>query len=404
MRIALVNKFLGARGGDTTCVHLLRGWLAGRGHEVFPFGTRAGLEERGALGRFPDADLFPDPLPADGWSPGRLGALYRPSAGAALERLIERRAPDVVHLHNIHYHLSGAVIAGARARRVPVVWTLHDLNLFCPNVSGSREGRPCLECHVGRYHRCVAFDCRGSLAASAAAAAEAYLMRGLGLWGDVARFIAPSLFTRLLLELHGVEAARVALVEPGLDLDTFAGAPRGGGGFLYAGRLAPEKGVDVLVRAVGRLPGARLAIAGDGPRRPDLERLAWNVAPGRVRFLGRLSRPEVARAMAEADAVVLPSVCLEVAPFSLLEAAAAARPVVASQVGGVPEWVEDGGTGLLAPPGESEPLAAALAEIDERPARAREMGQEARARARRRFDPGLHCDKLERVYADALAA
>lgn len=398
MRVALVNKFLDARGGDTTCVHLLRGWLEARGHDVYPFGTRNGP------GLFPDSDLFPEPLPADGPLLRRAAALYRPQAGAALERLIERRAPDVVHLHNIHYHLGGAVVAAARSRRVPVVWTLHDVNLFCPSATGSRGGRPCLECHVGRFHRCLRFNCRGSIAASAAATAEAYLFDLLGLRRDVARFVAPARFTRLLLEIGGVEPARIALVEPGLDLEPFAADPVGGGGFLYAGRLSPEKGTDVLLRALALLPGARLSIAGEGPARAALEALAGEIAPGRVRFLGRLGRPEVARALARSDALVLPSVCLEVAPFVLLEAAAAARPAVASRVGGVPEWIEEGETGLLVQAGEPEPLAEALASIVERPERAREMGRRAREAARRRFDPERHCDSLERVYADALAS
>ncbi len=403
LRIVIASKFLDARGGDTTCVHLLREWLDARGHAVFPFGTRAGLPPAAGNG-FPDLDLFPDSLPADGGAARRAAALYRPQAAARLGLLLQRRSPDLVHLHNIHYQLTGSVIAAARARHLPVVWTLHDVNLFCPNVSGSRAGKPCLECHVGRFHSCVRLNCRGSLAASAAAAAEAYLLRGLGLWGQVTRFIAPSRFTRLLLELSGVEEERIALLEPGVDVQTFAHEPTGGDGLLYAGRLAPEKGVDVLLRALARVPQARLTIAGDGPERAALEALAERLAPGRVRFAGFLPRRELALALSRADALVLPSVCLEVAPFALLEAAAAGRPVVASRVGGVPEWVEEEATGLLTPAGEEEPLASALAEILAQRARAGRMGAEARERARVRFDPQRHCDSLERVYRDAVGA
>jgi len=422
MRVELVNKFLDDRGGDTTAVHLLRGWLQERGHEVFLFGTwpptppgasgTAGMTaaadrpHAGAAsgaGEFPDADLFPAPLPPNGAPLSRAAALYRISAGAALARAVERRRPDVLHFHNIHYHLSGAIVAAARQHGVPVVWTLHDVNLFCPNISGCRDGRPCMECHVSRFHRCVAFNCRGDLAASVAAAAEAYLFRALGLWRDIARFIAPSRFTRLLLETHGVGPERVALVEPALDLARFAAPPEGGGGFLYLGRLSPEKGVEVLIEAVGRLPRTRLQVAGDGPLRPALERLAEERAPGRVKFLGRLSREEAARALACCEALVLPSVCLEVAPLALLEAAAAARAVVASRVGGVPEWVDDGETGLLVPCAEVEPLAEALAALADSPQRARRLGEQARERARRRYDPAVHCDTLEGVYRRAAA-
>jgi glycosyltransferase involved in cell wall biosynthesis len=404
MRIALVNKFLDQRGGDTTSAHLARGWLEARGHEVFPFGTRPEAEGGRASDGYADADLFPPALDIRGPLAGRLGVLYRPSAGRAFAALLERRRPHLVHLHNIHYHLGGSVIAAAAERRLPVVWTLHDLNLFCPNVCGFRAGAPCLECHAGRYHRCVAFNCRGSLPASAAAAAEAYLLRGLGLWRQVTRFVAPSRFTQLLLETHGLEPGRIARVEPGLDLETFAAPPRGGAGLLYVGRLAPEKGIEILLAALQRLPGARLRIAGDGPLRTPLERQAARLAPGRVEFLGFLDRRGVAAALASADALVLPSLAMEVAPFALLEAAAAGVPAVASGVGGVPEWVADGETGWLAPPGDAAALAETLAEALGQPRRARNAGARAREIARARFDPGLHCDRLERLYADAAAA
>ncbi|MEE9217594.1 MAG: glycosyltransferase [Acidobacteriota bacterium] len=404
MRIVLVNKFLDNRGGDTTSVGLLRGWLEARGHEVLLFGTRPGTPStNGSWAASPDADLFPPPLPSGGAVPARWAALYRRGAGAALERLIERRAPDLIHLHNIHYHLSGAVVAAARSRGVPVVWTLHDVNLFCPNVCGSRDGRPCLECHVARFHRCVAFNCRGSLPASLGAAAEAYLFRALGLWREIDGFICPSRFTRTLLEAHGVEAERIHVLEPALDLERFASPPEGGGGFLYVGRLAREKGVDVLIRAAGLVPQIRLRIAGDGPERASLERLATGAAPDRVRFLGQLPRPRIAGALAACDALVLPSVCMEVAPLAVLEAGAAARPAVASQVGGIPEWVEDGITGVLVPPGETEALAAALAALAAAPARARALGECARARVRERCQVAPHCDKLEGIYARVAA-
>jgi glycosyltransferase involved in cell wall biosynthesis len=409
MRVAMVNKFLEPRGGDTTSVHLARRWLEARGHEVFPFGTlpagNGGRPDHGSVdGGWIDADLFPVPLDPGGPLAGRFGVVYRPSAGRAFGALLARRRPDLVHLHNIHYHLGGAVIAAAGERRLPVVWTLHDLNLFCPNVCGFRAGAPCLECHAGRYHRCVSLNCRGSLAASAAAAAEAYLLRGLGLWRQVARFVAPSRFTQLLLEAHGVGAERIAHVEPGLDVETFAAPPRGGAGLLYVGRLAREKGIEVLLQALRALPGARLRIAGDGPLRADLERLAGERAPGRVEFLGLLERRGVAAALASADALVLPSLAMEIAPFALLEAAAAGVPTAASAVGGVPEWVADGETGWLCPPGDAGALAETLAQMLAQPRRAREAGARAREIARERFDPELHCDRLERLYADAVAA
>jgi glycosyltransferase involved in cell wall biosynthesis len=131
----------------------------------------------------------------------------------------------------------------------------------------------------------------------------------------------------------------------------------------FAGRLGPQKSVDVALEAVAAVPGVTLAIAGDGPDRAALERRARELAlDGRARFLGSLSREGVLRLFRAADASVLSS-SWENFPHTVVEALAVGTPVVATSVGGVPEVVSDGENGLLVPPGDPAALAAAIARL-----------------------------------------
>src|SRR5262249_46233843 len=133
----------------------------------------------------------------------------------------------------------------------------------------------------------------------------------------------------------------VRVIPNGLDADAVPAAASPGEGFLYAGRLSREKGVETLVEAVPRGPGARLSLAGAGPEEEKLRRIAGEAAPGRVEFLGVLTREALLGRVRTSRAVVMPSVWYENAPMSALEALASGVPVVASAIGGLPEIVRD---------------------------------------------------------------
>lgn len=135
----------------------------------------------------------------------------------------------------------------------------------------------------------------------------------------------------------------------------------------FAGRLTEQKDVGTLLAALRRLPGATLALLGDGPERERLERLARELGLGeRTQFLGAGGREDVLRLSRAADAVVLSSTW-ENLPHTVVEALSVGTPVVATSVGGVPEVVEDGVNGLLVPPGDVEALAEALRRVTEEP-------------------------------------
>ncbi|MBW7850269.1 MAG: glycosyltransferase [Rhodospirillales bacterium] len=201
----------------------------------------------------------------------------------------------------------------------------------------------------------------------------------------------------LLRHVPELVAESIEVIHSGMDLrDLSPLPPRNPDGtfrVLFVGRLAPQKGVDVLLRAFAAGSSAwHLDIIGDGPERGRLEGLARQLGlTGRVRWHGALRFEDVVPAYANADAVVAPSIIgpgnrTEGIPNVLMEALACNRPVVASAVSGIPELVIDGHTGLLVPPGEAGAVAAALRRIQADPDHAFAMAAAGRRRVEAEFD------------------
>ncbi|WP_131742776.1 glycosyltransferase [Actinomadura roseirufa] len=414
MRILHINKFLYRRGGAEAYMLDLAALQRAQGDETAFYA----MEHPDNIST-PYAPHFPGHLEMNPLPPGLAGKvrgagrmMWSTGARRGLARVIAGFRPDVAHLHNIYHQLSPSVLAALRDAGVPAVMTLHDYKLVCPSYNMLAGGRPCTACVDGGLRQAVARRCKGgSLAASAAVAAETWLHRRFGAYDHVAAFICPSRFLAGQLTEAGVYGDRLHVVDhfvapaPDTLTDEAAGPVEPGGGaggrLLVAGRLSAEKGVDVAIQAAALLPGVGLDVAGDGPERPALERLAERVAPGQVRFHGRLPRHEVEALLRTADALLVPSRWFENQPMIILEGYGGGVPVVAARLGGIPELVEDGVTGRLVPPDDPAALAEAANVFVTSSSRRHEAGAAARRIAAERFSPERHLLRLEEVYAKA---
>ena len=217
--------------------------------------------------------------------------------------------------------------------------------------------------------------------------------------------IACSNFVRGWLETRGLDGSRLRTIynayaqpaEVGRVTRSEAGADESDLVAFYAGRLCDGKGVEHLVEAAAGMAGVMVLVAGDGPLRADLERQAQR-AGAPVRFLGRIAEPAPFYRLA--DVVVLPS-RMEALPMTLIEAAAFGRPSVATRVGGVPEVVENGESGILLDYGDVKGLRDALEQMKDGAVRER-MGRRALQIWEERFTPERFARGLSEAYSEAL--
>lgn len=327
-------------------------------------------------------------------------AIWSRRAVSHVRETVAKRRVDVVHAHNLFPTLSPAVLTAARDGGAAVAMTLHNYRMMCLPGSFLRDGRICEDCLgrspvAGVRHACY----RDSRPASAVLAASLSLHRGLGSFGAVSRFLAVSGFVRRKHIEGGVEPERILVKPnfvPGQQRRTGPGEA-----FLFLGRLAPEKGLDTVLRAWRHVGAhAQLDVVGDGPIREELERRA---DPERVRFLGAMAPERIPALLRHARALVVPSRWYEAAPRTIVEAYAAGVPVLASDVGALPDSVADGITGRLVTLDDEAAWSTAIRSL-QNDAEAERLGAGAHARWEQEYSPQRGLEDLERCYTEALDA
>ncbi len=319
----------------------------------------------------------------------------------AVGETIAKFKPDVIHLHNSYPSLGPAVQLAAQARHVPLVMTVHNFRLRCPNGYMFTEGKPCYRCEGGLYHNAMLHNCFPSRGQAATYAAALWLHRFvLRVQDKVTLFLTPSRYVSERVLSWGFDPPRVKVVRNFTDIAPHAGSPGSYG--IYVGRLSSEKGLDIMLRALARAGDPPFRIVGDGTVRPALEALARELGLTNTAFVGRVAPQRVSELLEDARYAAMPSLWDEVAGIAALEAMAVGRPLLVTEKGGLPELIENG-EGLLARAGDVEDTAAKVKALMEDDVRWHEMSERALARARAEFTPEAHASQLERAYEHALA-
>jgi glycosyltransferase involved in cell wall biosynthesis len=329
-----------------------------------------------------------------------LSAIYSRRSVRHFASLLDSFRPDLVHIHEVFPLVSPWIVPQSTRRGIPVLMSCVDYRITCPVVTHLRRGEICTSCTKGREYWALLRNCRDNVAESVTVTLYNSLVRKLRLFhGHVSRFIAPSEFTRQWL-LQNTEATpdRVTTISPIVNIPPAPVRDPAAGTYIgFAGRFAPEKGIDVLLAAARQLDiPFRLARNANSLVKIDV--------PSNVDVVITRNHEELEEFYRGARAVVVPSIWFETFGLVGAEAMSHGVPVVASRIGALENLIEDGVDGLLFEPRNPGDLAARLRLLWNDPAMLRSMGQRARAKAVALWAPERHHEKLMQVYREVLAA
>jgi glycosyltransferase involved in cell wall biosynthesis len=403
LRVLIVNTRHFNGGGDSTYAFSLAELLSSEGHDVafFAMQDARNLPD-------PNADLFVSSIDFRELNQHRTlsngvkvlaRTIYSTGARRKFAEMLDRFSPDIVHFQNFLRHITSSVLFETRKRGLPVVWTLHDYYFACPNTHFLRDGTSeiCEACHGGRFYQVALKRCKKrSALASGMAAFEAYCYRYMGVPKMADAFLSPSRFLRAKLLENGFDEHVVHHLPLFLPDSTFWDGELDQGYVLFLGRLEAIKGIDVLIQAARVARDVPLLIAGS-VEEPLASRL-HDILPGNAQYVGLKRGRELAELTHNALAIVVPSICYENQPLSLLEAFASGKPVIASDLGGITELVTHRERGLLVRPGDAAALAGALSWAVANPDQMKAMGRNARQYAFESHSAAAHYASLMNIY------
>ena len=380
-RLLIVHNSYQHRGGEDIVVEAEVELLRQHGHEVELF--LRNNDEIGNIGRVA--------LTAQ--------TLWSATTVKAFKTIVQTFKPDLVHVHNTFPLISPSLYWAAAEAKVPVVQTLHNFRLLCPQAMLLRAGKVCEDC-VGKLPwRGIVRGCyRESVMHSAVLGGALMLHRALGTYQErVGCYIALTEFGRQKF-IEGGLPPELIRVKPNFVESPLIRTHVKRQGFLFVGRLSTEKGVGILANAMSCMPGLRCEVIGAGPGEEMLADI-----PG-VLMSGWQKGDRVFERMQAARALVMPSICYEGFPRTLVEAFAAGLPVIASRLGAMAALIKDGHTGLLFDPGNAADLAAKLQWAHSHPERMDAMGLAARAEYEAHYTPEKNYTMLMEIYADTIEA
>ena len=350
MKILLVNIYHYVRGGSETYYFGLAELLKQAGHEVIFFAMQDKQNISCEQNKYFVSNIdFNASMSLFQKIKAAFRMVYSLEARKKFKRLLEDEKPDIIHINLFHRVLTASIIDIAKKMKIPVVFTMHDLNCICPNHTMLDHGNICEACLHGNYINCLKRICfKESRAKCFMATTESYFNKITGLYNKIDLYITPSEFYRKKLLESNLTKSPIICLRNFLPLNTTFQRHENGNYYLYFGRLSKEKGIKTLLKAIKMCDNIRLEIAGTGPEEENLlTYVKINGLQNRVHFNGFLSGEALKKIVYEAKCIVLPSEWYENGPYSIMEAMAAGKPVIVSDLGGLPEIVVNGQTGFI---------------------------------------------------------
>ena len=321
-----------------------------------------------------------------------------------LKSVIQGERPDLMHVHNTFPLISPSAYQAAQSERIPVVQTLHNYRLLCPNALFFRNGSTCEDClgkrvpWPGILHACY----RESRPATGVVALMLSAHRLLKTWDkNVDQYVVLTEFSRQKFIQGGLPKEKIT-VKPNF-LETDHGIGSGEGHYaIFIGRLAPEKGIETLLQAWKQLNGkVPLKIFGDGPLSLRVRKAAENTEE--IEYLGHQPRSELFQYLQHASFLIFPSLWYEGFPMTITEAFASGLPVIGSNVGSLTSLIQHGVNGRHFQPGNAQDLVRQVEWALDNPKEINQMRIAARKEFEEHFTREINYTLVMKIYERAIS-
>ncbi len=315
-----------------------------------------------------------------------------------IKEIVKRERPDITHVHNIFFRITPSVYTALREERVPIVQTIHNYRFFCLTGAFFRKGAVCEKCRSRRFFNGVIERCwRKSFIVSFFLARLLYKSRSF--LKNIDSYIVMSRFSRDKLIELGLEKEKMFLKVNFLTIESDENK-QDHNYALFVGRLVDYKGMKTLIKVFKTGSSFKLKIIGDGPLKPEVQNLAS--LHDNIEWLGRIERNSVLEAIKNSSFVIFPSECYENMPLVIMESFAFSKPVLASNLGAIREFVVDGVNGVLFEPGNAEEMAAKISYLFSHDKERAELGKNANRFYREWFGKEKNYNELMGIYTKTI--
>ena len=399
MKVLLINNFFFRKGGSETVFFNTARLLEQAGHQVCFFSVSR--EENISS---PFSKYFISDTTKASKVKGLLSYFYNKEAATKLEQLIMVEKPDIAHSHLMWGCTAPAIFKVLKKYKIPLVHSVHDYRMVCPAYTFTSGGSICEDCKGKHFYKCAAKCCsKGSLLMSTVMAAEMYYRNAFyNPTKNIDGLIYVSNFAKSIHEKYAPGFQKVpSMVLYNCTQKQDVRKKVSNNYYLYYGRLSHEKGVETVIEAFKQLPQAKLKIVGTGPIEKDLIQVAKGM--NNIEFLGFKSGDELRQLVQGANFVIVPSQWYENNPMTIVESYSFGTPVIGSDLGGIPEIIEDGITGYVFNHGDLESLITSikLSEgVDDEDYK--QMSERAASFYNANFSEDNYADKLVEFYNSVL--
>ncbi|MDD3887269.1 MAG: glycosyltransferase family 4 protein [Patescibacteria group bacterium] len=402
MKIIQANKFYYLKGGAERYYFNLIKLLESKGHEVIPFAMH---DEKNYSSKYSKYFVSNVDFEKSGHNLKKAWrVLYSFEAKKKFEQLIKDTNPDIIHIHNIYHQISPSILTVAKKHKIPVVETLHDFKLICPNYTLYSKKELCEQCKKYRYYKCTFRKCiKNKFWQSALASKEMYFHKLIRIYeNNVNLFLAPSKFVyNKILEFGIITAEQITILPEFVYTKNNNLQQQNQENYvLYFGRLIKEKGIKTLISAMKKVNNLELHIAGSGPDEQEFKDLVKKENLNNIKFLGFLDQEKLKQEIRNSLFVIHPSEVYETFGLSILENYALAKTVIASNLGALPEIVKDKQTGLLFKAGDSDDLTDKINYLANNQNLVIKMGDNAKKIVEQKYSSEVHYQQLIKIYEE----